>query len=143
MIGYGVWNGERLGVRPTAGFICAFSGLLGLLLPGLTSPPLAGSIEMLGAGAAWGAYSLRGKGAGDPVGVTAGNFFAGRANGCDTERGHIFQGIAGWRRHTEAKCPSVTATASINTKLSRYARAASLTLRNTDASTIAMPTPCR
>jgi drug/metabolite transporter (DMT)-like permease len=29
---------------------------------------------MLGAGIAWGVYSLRGKGAGDPTRVTAGNF---------------------------------------------------------------------
>ena len=29
---------------------------------------------MLGAGVAWGVYSLRGKGAGDPASVTAGNF---------------------------------------------------------------------
>ena len=29
---------------------------------------------MLGAGVSWGIYSLRGKGAGDPTGVTAGNF---------------------------------------------------------------------
>jgi drug/metabolite transporter (DMT)-like permease len=29
---------------------------------------------MLGAGAAWGIYSLRGRGAGDPTRVTAGNF---------------------------------------------------------------------
>jgi drug/metabolite transporter (DMT)-like permease len=29
---------------------------------------------MLGAGVAWGIYSLRGKGAGDPISATAGNF---------------------------------------------------------------------
>ncbi len=29
---------------------------------------------MLGAGVVWGVYSLRGKGAGDPIKVTAGNF---------------------------------------------------------------------
>jgi drug/metabolite transporter (DMT)-like permease len=47
---------------------------VGLLLPGLSAPPLVGSVLMLGAGAAWGVYSLRGKGAGDPTRVTAGNF---------------------------------------------------------------------
>ena len=46
----------------------------GLLLPGLSAPPLAGSVFMLGAGLAWGIYSLRGKAAGDPLRVTAGNF---------------------------------------------------------------------
>jgi len=52
----------------------AFGGLVGLLLPGLSAPPLSGSILMLGAGVAWGAYSLRGKSARDPITVTAGNF---------------------------------------------------------------------
>jgi len=33
-----------------------------------------GSILMLVAGAAWGIYSLRGRGAGDPLRVTSGNF---------------------------------------------------------------------
>ncbi len=74
MIGYGIWSGERLGMRKSAGLVCAFSGLAGLLLPGLSAPPLAGSVLMLGAGVAWGVYSLRGKGAGDPTSVTTGNF---------------------------------------------------------------------
>ena len=74
MIGYGLWSGERLGMRQSAGLICAFSGLAGLLLPGLSAPPLTGSVLMLGAGVAWGVYSLRGKGAGDPISVTTGNF---------------------------------------------------------------------
>lgn len=74
MIGYGLWAGERLGMWQSAGLICAFSGLAGLLFPGLSAPPLPGSVLMLGAGVAWGVYSLRGKGAGDPTCVTAGNF---------------------------------------------------------------------
>jgi len=44
------------------------------VFPGLTSPPLIGSILMLGAGLAWGVYSLRGKTAGDAVAATTGNF---------------------------------------------------------------------
>lgn len=74
MIGYGLWSGERLHMRQWVGFICAFSGLAGLLSPGLSAPPLFGSLLMLSAGIAWGVYSLRGKGAGDPTCVTAGNF---------------------------------------------------------------------
>jgi len=74
MISYGLWAGERLRGRQVAGLICAFGGLLGLLLPGLSAPPLFGSILMLGAGVSWGIYSLRGRGADDPLGVTAGNF---------------------------------------------------------------------
>nr|WP_229426397.1 DMT family transporter [Pseudoduganella violacea] len=45
-----------------------------MLLPGLASPPVVGALLMLSAGAAWGIYSLRAKGAGDPTEVTAGNF---------------------------------------------------------------------
>ena len=45
-----------------------------MLLPGLSRPPLYGAALMLGAGVAWGVYSLRGKSAGDPIMVTAGNF---------------------------------------------------------------------
>jgi drug/metabolite transporter (DMT)-like permease len=45
-----------------------------LVFPGLSAPPLIGSILMLSAGVAWGVYSLRGKTAGDAVAATAGNF---------------------------------------------------------------------
>jgi drug/metabolite transporter (DMT)-like permease len=74
MIGYGLWTGERLQRIQLAGLVLACGGLVGLLLPGLSAPPLSGSLLMLGAGVAWGVYSLRGKGAGDPTRVTAGNF---------------------------------------------------------------------
>lgn len=74
MIGHGIWSGERLNKPQLIGLMLAFGGLVGLLLPGLSAPPLYGSILMLGAGVAWGVYSLRGKGAGDPIKVTAGNF---------------------------------------------------------------------
>ncbi len=74
MIGHGIWTGERLRRLQLVGLMLAFGGLVGLLLPGLSAPPLYGSILMLGAGVAWGIYSLRGKGAGDPTRVTAGNF---------------------------------------------------------------------
>jgi drug/metabolite transporter (DMT)-like permease len=74
MIGFGLWSGERLNRRQVAGLLCASGGLAGLLLPGLSAPPLPASMMMLGAGVAWGIYSLRGRGAGDPLRVTAGNF---------------------------------------------------------------------
>jgi drug/metabolite transporter (DMT)-like permease len=45
-----------------------------LLFPGLSAPPVGGSILMLSAGIAWGIYSLRGKAGGDPASATAGNF---------------------------------------------------------------------
>jgi drug/metabolite transporter (DMT)-like permease len=82
MIGYGLWAGERLQKQQLFGFALAFGGLIGLLLPGLSAPPLLGSALMLIAGMAWGIYSIRGsirgsisgKGAGDATRVTAGNF---------------------------------------------------------------------
>ena len=74
MIGYGIWSGERLRRLQMAGLVLALGGLVGLLLPGLSAPPVEASAMMLAAGFAWGIYSLRGKGAGDPTQVTAGNF---------------------------------------------------------------------
>jgi len=74
MISYGVWAGDRLGARKTLGLLLACGGLVGLLLPGLSSPPLTGSVLMLASGIAWGIYSLRGKSGGDPIRNTAGNF---------------------------------------------------------------------
>ena len=53
MIGYGIWVGERLLKLQLLGLLLAFGGLVGLLLPGLTAPPLSGSILMLVAGVAW------------------------------------------------------------------------------------------
>lgn len=74
MIGYGLWQGERLRALQTIGLACAVGGLVGLMLPGLASPPLLGSALMLGAGVAWGMYTLCARGCGDPTAVTAGNF---------------------------------------------------------------------
>lgn len=74
MIGHGLWLGERLHKQQIVGVGLAFGGLIGLLLPGLSAPPLLGSALMLMAGVAWGVYSVRAKGAGDPTRVTAGNF---------------------------------------------------------------------
>ena len=74
MIGWGLWSGERLRAPQLAGLALALGGLSGLLLPGVSAPPLGASVLMMGAGIAWGVYSLRGKGAGDPTRVTAGNF---------------------------------------------------------------------
>ena len=74
MIGYGLWRGERFRPLQIVGLVLALGGLVGLLLPGLSAPPLHGSILMLGAGVAWGIYSLRGTGASDPLVTTAGNF---------------------------------------------------------------------
>src|SRR5882762_11190357 len=78
MILWGFRKGERLHPIQIAGLFVAIAGLILLVLPGLSAPPLIGSILMLGAGIAWGVYSLRGKGQsgsdGDAIAATAGNF---------------------------------------------------------------------
>ena len=74
MILWGFRKGERLDPIQIAGLVVAVAGLVLLVLPGLSAPPLIGSILMLSAGVAWGVYSLRGKTAGDPIAATSGNF---------------------------------------------------------------------
>src|SRR5205809_5135245 len=74
MIFWGMHKGERLDATQIAGFLIAVTGLVVLVLPGLSAPPIGGSILMLGAGIAWGIYSLRGKGETKAVSATAGNF---------------------------------------------------------------------
>lgn len=74
MILWGMHKGERLDAIQIVGFVVAVTGLVVLIFPGLTAPPLLGSMLMVGAGVAWGIYSLRGKANRDPVASTAGNF---------------------------------------------------------------------
>jgi drug/metabolite transporter (DMT)-like permease len=74
MILWGLHKGERLDAIQIVGLVVAVTGLVLLVLPGLSAPPLIGSILMLGAGVAWGVYSLHGKGVQNPASVTAGNF---------------------------------------------------------------------
>lgn len=74
MILWGLHKGERLRAIQIVGLIVAMTGLVVLLFPGLSAPPLFGSILMLGAGVAWGIYSLRGKRERNPVTATTGNF---------------------------------------------------------------------
>ena len=75
MIAFGLWRGERLQPLQWLGLAAACAGLVEMLLPGLASPPLLGSLLMVSAGVAWGVYSLRGRGKGDATAVTAGNFW--------------------------------------------------------------------
>ncbi len=74
MIVWGFRKGERLDAIQITGLIVAVAGLVVLVFPGVSAPPLIGSILMIGAGMAWGIYSLRGKGERNPVDATAGNF---------------------------------------------------------------------
>ena len=79
MVGHGLRHGERLRPPQLLGFALAFSGLVALMLPGLAAPGLFASLSMVGAGLAWGVYSLRAKATptgrtASPTTVTAGNF---------------------------------------------------------------------
>ncbi|MBG4799200.1 DMT family transporter [Pseudomonas aeruginosa] len=70
----GLLRGERLGGQALLGFLLALGGLLFLVLPGASAPPLGGALLMLLSGLAWGLYTLLGRGGGDPLAVSAGNF---------------------------------------------------------------------
>lgn len=74
MFAAGLSAGERFSPAAWGGFALAVGGLLYLVSPGLAAPPLTGTLLMAVAGVAWGVYSLRGRGAGEPVAATAGNF---------------------------------------------------------------------
>src|SRR5690606_24253618 len=74
MITHGQLHGERLRGQRLLGFLLAAAGMVYLLLPGLSQPPLVSSILMICAGIAWGVYSIRGRSAAHPVAATAGNF---------------------------------------------------------------------
>lgn len=74
MIFWALKKGERLQVAQIAGLLLALAGLVALVFPGLSAPPLGAAALMLGAGIAWGVYSFRGKAGGDPLRATAGNF---------------------------------------------------------------------
>ncbi len=68
----------RAGQRPSPGqwigLLVAFAGLVYLVAPGVTAPPLGGAALMLLAGAAWGLYTVHGPTSGDPLRATAANF---------------------------------------------------------------------
>ncbi|ALD91676.1 multidrug DMT transporter permease [Cupriavidus gilardii CR3] len=97
MIGRGLWLGERPHLVQTAGYLIAVAGLIGMLLPGLSAPPLLGALLMIASGAAWGIYSIRAKGARDPVRANAGNFL--RASVCCLP---IYLAALPWASHDAA-----------------------------------------
>jgi len=74
MIGFAIVKGERPGLQSWAGIVTAFAGLVYLLLPGVSTPPLSSASLMIIAGIAWGVYTLRGKGAKQPLVSTGWNF---------------------------------------------------------------------
>jgi len=74
MIGWGLAKGERPRSTEWFGLTLALVGLLLLTNPSVSGSPLGGMALMLLAGVGWGTYSLRGRGATDPLRTTAANF---------------------------------------------------------------------
>ena len=67
-------GGEHFPLPSWLGLAIAVAGLVYLVSPGLTAPDPLGAVLMALAGIAWGVYSLRGRGAADPLSSTANNF---------------------------------------------------------------------
>lgn len=68
-------TGERPSTLVWIGLLVALAGLVYLVSPGLTAPPMIGSLLMAIAGVAWGVYSLRGRRTGrNPLVDTTRNF---------------------------------------------------------------------
>jgi len=74
MITFAIIRGERPNALEWIGLSAAVAGLVYLVLPGLSAPPLASSALMAAAGASWGFYTLQGKGSSSPLADTTGNF---------------------------------------------------------------------
>lgn len=74
MVGWGVRRGERPPALAWLGLVVAFGGLVALVAPGVRAPAPGGALLMAVAGVAWAVYSVRGRGAVDPLATTAGNF---------------------------------------------------------------------
>lgn len=67
-------SGDRFHPVEWLGLIMAFTGFVYLMLPGVSAPSFTGFILMSVAGIAWGAYTLLGRGAENPLSVTNDNF---------------------------------------------------------------------
>jgi drug/metabolite transporter (DMT)-like permease len=74
MIGFGILRGERPRLVEWIGLAAALAGLVYLLLPGITAPPLVGAAAMAISGVGWGWYSLLARGVESPIATTASNF---------------------------------------------------------------------
>jgi len=67
-------SGTRLHVAEWTGVTIAFTGLVYLVLPGVTAPSVSGFALMAVAGVAWGMYTLKGRNSKWPLMDTASNF---------------------------------------------------------------------
>jgi drug/metabolite transporter (DMT)-like permease len=69
-----LFSGKRLRLSEWLGMAVAFSGLVYLVLPGISTPSATGFVLMTIAGIAWGVYSLIGRNSATPLADTARNF---------------------------------------------------------------------
>lgn len=67
-------SGETLRFTQWLGALAALGGLVYLVLPGLTAPPLSSAVLMAIAGVSWGIYTLLGRGVANPLAQTTTNF---------------------------------------------------------------------
>lgn len=74
MIIVALLSGERPKFLEWISLLFALGGLVYLVFPGLSAPPIFSSLLMMCAGIAWGFYTLRGKGSNYPLADTTGNF---------------------------------------------------------------------
>jgi drug/metabolite transporter (DMT)-like permease len=74
MILRSLFSGNRLLPIEWMGVIVAFSGIVYLVLPGVTAPSFTGFSLMASAGIAWGLYTLKGRGSANPLSDTTYNF---------------------------------------------------------------------
>ena len=74
MIFLALLKGERPKIAEWLGLIFALGGLIYLVFPGLSAPPVLSSALMAAAGISWGFYTLRGRASANPLADTMGNF---------------------------------------------------------------------
>jgi drug/metabolite transporter (DMT)-like permease len=74
MIGISVAMGNRVTLYEWTGIAISIVGLVYLLMPGLSAPPVLGTVLMILSGISWGVYSLLGKRESNPTLSTSRNF---------------------------------------------------------------------
>lgn len=74
MVGISIFRGLAPSFAEWLGLVIAIGGLIYLVFPGLSAPPVMNASLMAAAGVAWGVYTLRGKTSSDPLAETTGNF---------------------------------------------------------------------
>ncbi len=74
MIGFALWQGDKLKPMVLLGLSIAIAGFVYLMLPGASAPSWSGFMLMVVSGLAWSVYTLKGYGSTFPLADTAFNF---------------------------------------------------------------------